>query len=281
MFDKQSQAAKALQFRMQHQGNRLLVLPNIWDALGARLMEKLGYPSVATASVATAIANGYLDGEHIPFSRLLEIVQSISSSVEIPLTVDIERGFAPDNLKQLKENIRLLLEHGAVGINIEDSRPDHKSLNPIKEQCHKIESIREVSEQYGVPLVINARTDVFLLDPGTNALAEGIVRGKAYKNAGADCVYPVTIGSYEAVAQYVFEVAMPVNVLLMKSIPDLKQLKDIGVARVSLGPNLLTQVIGTMKEIAEGLIQEDSTAFFSREMVSREFRDSLATIANI
>jgi 2-methylisocitrate lyase-like PEP mutase family enzyme len=275
MFDKQSQAAKALQFRLQHQGNRLLILPNIWDALGARLMEKLGYPSVATASVATAIANGYHDGEHIPFDRLLEIVQSISSSVDIPVTVDIERGFAADNLKHLKENIRLLIEHGAVGINIEDSRPDHKSLNSIKEQCRKIESIREVSEQTGVSLVINARTDVFLLDPGTNALADGIERGRAYKDAGADCVYPVTIGTYEAVAQFVVGVAMPVNVLLMKSIPDLKQLKAIGVARVSLGPNLLTQVLGTMKEIAEGLLVEDSSAFFGREFVSREFRDSL------
>jgi 2-methylisocitrate lyase-like PEP mutase family enzyme len=132
-----------------------------------------------------------------------------------------------------------------------------------------------VSEQTGVPLVINARTDVFLLDPATNALADGIERGRAYKDAGADCVYPVTIGTYEAVAQFVVGVAMPVNVLLMKSISDLKQLKAIGVARVSLGPNLLTQVLGTMKEIAEGLLQEDSSAFFGREFVSREFRDSL------
>jgi 2-methylisocitrate lyase-like PEP mutase family enzyme len=162
-----------------------------------------------------------------------------------------------------------------VGINIEDSRPDHKSLNPIKEQCRKIESVREACEQTGVPLVINARTDVFLLDQGANPLAEGIERGKAYKNAGADCVYPVTINSYEAISEYVVAVGMPVNVLLMKTIPDLKRLKDIGVARVSLGPNLLTQVIGTMKEIAEGLLREDSSAFFGREFVSREFRDSL------
>ncbi len=275
MFNKQKQATLASRFRQQHQADRLLILPNIWDRLGARLMEKIGYPSIATASVATALANGYLDGEHIPFKQLLEIVSGISSSVQIPLTVDIERGFAKDNILQLKENIRLLIEHGAIGINIEDSRPDHKSLYPITDQCRKIEAAREMSQQCGVPLVINARTDVFLVDLGNNALTEGIERGRAYKNAGADCLYPVAINSYEAISQFVNETGMPVNVLLMKSVPDLKRLKEIGVSRVSLGPNLLTHVLATMKEIAEGLMRDDSSAFFGRELLSREFRDSL------
>jgi 2-methylisocitrate lyase-like PEP mutase family enzyme len=274
MFDKQILASRANQFREQHSGPQLLILPNIWDALGARLMEKIGYPSVATASVATALVNGYLDGEKIPFRCLLDIVQSISSSVQLPLTVDIERGFA-DNIKQLQENIRLLIEHGAIGINIEDSRPDHKSLCPIKEQCLKIEAIREASIQCGVPLVINARTDVFLTELSSPALEEGIERGRAYKTAGADCIYPVTINNYEAIANFVQEVGTAVNILLMKSIPDLRKLREIGVARVSLGPNLLTQVLVTMQEIAAGLMHGDSSVFFSRELMSREFRDSL------
>ena len=275
MLDKQTQTSLAIQFRQQHFGSRLLILPNIWDALGARLMENLGYPSVATASVATALTNGFLDGEHIPFGRLLEIVRTIASSVRLPLTVDMERGFAQDNIQQLQENILLLIEHGAIGINIEDSRPDHKSLFSVSEQCRKIEAVREISLRCGVPLVINARTDVFLTGSETNALEEGIVRGQAYKAAGADCIYPVTISSYESISRFVGEVGMPVNVLLMKSIPDLKRLKEIGVARVSLGPNLLSHVLASMKEIAEGLMHENSSAFFNRELPSREFRDSL------
>jgi 2-methylisocitrate lyase-like PEP mutase family enzyme len=274
MFDKQIQASRANQFREQHHGAQLLILPNIWDVLSARLMEKIGYPSIATASVATALVNGYLDGENIPFWRLLEIVQNISSSVQLPLTVDVERGFA-DGIMQLQENIRLLIEHGAIGINIEDSVPDHKSLYPIKEQCLKIEAIRETSLQCGVPLVINARTDVFLTELSGSSLTEGIERGKAYKTAGADCIYPVAINSYEAIESFVQGVGTAVNVLLMKPIPDLKKLREIGVARVSLGPNLLTHVLVTMKEIGEGLMREDSSAFFSRELMSREYRDSL------
>ena len=274
MFDKQRQASLAIEFREQHKGTQLLILPNIWDALGARLMEKIGYPSIATASVATALVNGFLDGEKIPFHRLLEIVQSIASAVQLPLTVDIERGFA-ETIPLLQENIRLLIEHGAIGINIEDSRPDHKSLSPLKEQCRKIEAIRETGIQCGVPLVINARTDVFMAEPSGSALEEGVERGRAYKTAGADCIYPVTIGNYKDISRFVQEVGAPVNVLLMKSIPDLKLLKEIGVARVSLGPNLLTHVLLTMKEIGEGLKRGDTSAFFSRELLSREFRDSL------
>ena len=268
------QALKAESFRQQHLSDRILILPNIWDALGARLLEKIGYPSVATASVATALVNGFVDGENIPFSRLLEIVRAIATAVNIPVTVDIERGFAQD-LKQLKENIHLLIEHGAVGINIEDSKPDRRSLYSIGDQTRKIEAVREMGLQCGVSMVINARTDVFLMGMGEKALREGIERGRAYQAAGADCIYPVTISSYEDISQFVGELAMPVNVLLMKPIADLQRLKKIGVARVSLGPNLLNHALTIMKEVAEGLMHYDSTAFFSRELLSQPYRDSL------
>src|SRR5450432_537965 len=111
MVNRKIQAAKAEQFRAQHLAEKLLVLPNIWDALGAKLIKQVGFLSVATASVATALSNGYLDGERIPFSALLEIVLKISSAVDLPLSVDIERGFA-DSIVDLKENIRLLIENG-------------------------------------------------------------------------------------------------------------------------------------------------------------------------
>src|SRR5437773_10363952 len=120
MTNQQTQSAKAALFRNQHHALKLLVLPNIWDALGARLIKKIGFPSVATASVSTALSNGYRDGENIPFSQLLNIVNRIAAAVDLPLTVDIERGFA-ETIPQLQANIRLLIENGAVGINIEDS----------------------------------------------------------------------------------------------------------------------------------------------------------------
>ena len=274
MFTHSAQVLKAESFRQQHHGQEILMLPNIWDALGARLMEKIGYPSVATASVATALVNGFVDGEQIPYSRLLEVIHAICSAVDVPATVDIERGFALDTT-QLKENIHLLIENGAVGINIEDSLPGHQDLYPIDEQVKKIDAVRETALQCGVPIVINARTDVFLIDKTEKAIKKGIERGLAYKAAGADCIYPVTISRYEDITQFVQELAMPINVLLMKSIANLKQLKNMGVARVSLGPHLLSHALSTMKEIAEGLMRDDTTVFFSREPLAQPYRDSL------
>jgi 2-methylisocitrate lyase-like PEP mutase family enzyme len=271
---QETQSAKAVLFRNQHHSGKLLVLPNIWDGLGARLMEKAGYQSVATASVATALSNGYLDGENIPFTQLLKTVNRITSATTLPVTVDIERGFS-DSILLLKENIRLLIENGAVGINIEDSHVDGKGLFKIEEQCRKIETIREMAIQCGVPIVINARTDIFLQKTKDNPMGQAIERGQAFKAAGADCFYPIVVNNYDDISQLVEEVGMPLNVLLNKHTADLKHLEKIGVARVSLGPNLLNHALMTMKQIAEGLLHYDTAAFFSSELLPREFLDSL------
>jgi len=274
MVNQKIQAAKAEQFRAQHLAEKLLVLPNIWDALGAKLIKQVGFLSVATASVATALSNGYLDGEKIPFPELLNIVSKISSAVDLPLTVDIERGFA-DTQDQLKDNIRLLIDNGAIGINIEDSLPDHKGLTSIENQCRKIEAIREMGIQCGVPIVINARTDIFLLKIEQNAMAQAIERARSFKAAGADCVYPILINRYDDIAHFVQEVEMPMNVLLLKPISDLQHLEKIGVARVTLGPFFLNHALTAMKVVAEGLIKYDSSAFFGRDLLSREYLDQL------
>jgi 2-methylisocitrate lyase-like PEP mutase family enzyme len=269
-----TQADKAILFRNQHHSGKILILPNIWDQLGAKILEKAGYPSIATASVATALTNGYQDGEKIPFARLLKTVARITSAVSLPLTVDIERGFA-DSLFLLKENIRLLIENGAVGINIEDSHADHKGLFKIVEQCRKIEAIREVGIQCGVSIVINARTDIFLLKTEKDAFSQAIERGLAYKAAGADCFYPIVMNNYEDISLLVKQVAMPVNVLLSKSTPDLNKLNEIGVARVSLGPGLLNHALSTMNQIAEELLHYNTTTFLNHGLLSRDFMDSL------
>jgi 2-methylisocitrate lyase-like PEP mutase family enzyme len=269
-----TQADKAILFRNQHHSGSILLLPNIWDQLGAKMLEKAGYPSIATASVATALTNGYKDGEKIPFARLLKTVSRITAAVSLPVSVDIERGFA-DSIFLLKENIRLLVENGAVGINIEDSHADHKGLFKIEEQCRKIEAIREVGVQCGVSIVINARTDIFLLKTEKDSFRQAIERGLAYKAAGADCFYPIVMNDYEEISILVKEVAMPVNVLLSKSTADLNKLNEIGVARVSLGPGLLNHALSTMNQIAEELLHYNTTTFFNHGLLSRDFMDSL------
>ena len=274
MIDQKIQAAKARKFREQHFSKKLLVLPNVWDLLSAKLVQKAGFESLATASVATALANGYADGEKIPFSELLNIVKKISSSVDLPLSVDLERGFA-GNIQQLRDNIKVLIEHGAIGINIEDSHADHQNLNEIKDQCRKVEAVRETAISCGVPIVINARTDIFLIKPEENALRIAIERCKFFETAGADCVYPILINTYEDITRFVEEVKLPVNVLLLKPISDMEHLEKIGVSRVSLGPYFLNHALTAMKSVAEGLMKNDSSAFFGRELLSREYLNQL------
>src|SRR5258705_12604307 len=181
-----SQKEKAAKFRELHHSGKMLILPNIWDPLGALLMESLEYPAIATASAAIAYANGINDREKILFDDLLELLKKITASVDLPVTADIESGYA-GNDNQLRENIKLLLNTGVVGINIEDT--DHKtnSFQSIESQCNKIRLIKEVSGEMGIPLFINARTDVYLHEKnfatGKAKIDETIKRGLAYKEA--------------------------------------------------------------------------------------------------
>src|SRR6476646_4705045 len=116
MSERLSQQEKAKLFYTLHHSKDLLVLPNIWDCLGAMLLESLGYPAIATASFAVAVTNGYKDGENIPFGDLLAILKKIAAGVNVPVTADIESGFAQGE-EQLKKNIRKLIETGVAGIN--------------------------------------------------------------------------------------------------------------------------------------------------------------------
>jgi 2-methylisocitrate lyase-like PEP mutase family enzyme len=265
-----SQKEKALLFRAQHSAEKLLILANVWDPLGAKLMAAIGYPSLATASVPIALANGYPDGQHIPYTLLMELISKITSSVDLPVSVDLERGFAED-INQLKDNIKKLLDAGAIGLNIEDS-PDHgKTMIPVAEQCRKIEAIREAGIEYGVPLVINARTDLFFQPAQDNTLSQVIERGKAYQTAGADCFYPMMMSSYHDIAAVKEALDIPLNILLFGPIRDLKQLEALGISRISVGPGLMKAALSKMKSACEGLLNYDAEEFLEEGKMSFEF----------
>src|SRR3989337_903043 len=195
------QKKKAENFLSLHKAEKILLLPNIWDPIGARIVEAKGFPAVATASAAISSSLGYKDGEKIKFTTHLEIIKRIAASVELPVTADIESGYASD-LSQLIENINQLIDTGAVGINLEDNNVVEGKLRSIDEQCDRIEAVRETAESRGVHLVINARTDCFLSKenkPKEELISETIKRANKYIEAGADCIYPVGILELETV----------------------------------------------------------------------------------
>lgn len=249
----QSQKEKAKLFKELHHSGHILVLPNIWDPLGAALLQSLKYPAIATASASVAFTNGYDDGEHVPFKDVLTLLSKIAASVNLPVTADIESGYASTQV-DLQRNIELLLSTGIVGINFEDYDKQTESLFPLEVQCERIGLIRKISEALGVPLFINARTDVYLRGKvfitEEEKLSETIKRGKAYIEAGADCLFPPAMKIKDDLEKLIATLKCPVNVIAIPGIPDFKSLQQIGVARLSLGPGFLKVAIKAMKDVA-------------------------------
>lgn len=135
-----SQIEKAALFRQLHHSGKMLVLPNIWDPLGAIPLQSLDYPAVATASASIAYANGFPDGENIPFADLLLLLKKITGSVNVPVSADIESGYA-ENEDSLAENTRLLIDAGIVGINLEDSDCKTRRMQTLESQCNRISRV--------------------------------------------------------------------------------------------------------------------------------------------
>ena len=248
------QKVKAEQFKKLHHQSEILVLPNIWDSLGAAMLENLGYGAVATASASIAWTNGYHDGEHIPFSDVLMRLKNIATSTKLPVTADIESGYARSE-KELIENIEKLISTGIVGINLEDYDKQTDSLYSIATQCKRIRAARKVAEEMDVPLFINARTDVYLRPKSVSVTAdkmnETLSRGKAYLDAGADGLFPPGMIDSEDLANVVSNLQCPVNVIALRGIPNFNTLKEIGVARLSLGPGLLKIAFKAMNDLAK------------------------------
>lgn len=239
--DHRRDAAEA--FRSMHRGE-MLILPNAWDAMSARVFEEAGCRAVATTSAGVAWSLGYPDGEQVPWADFLGVTQRIARVLSVPLTVDFESGFSA-TATELAGRIRELVDAGASGINLEDSR-DHQAhtLLPLDIAVERIATVRATAERSGVPIVINARTDSYLQPPGarTVSLPDVIERCRAYLSAGADCVYPIGLADIQLIRQLTAELRAPVNIVGRPESPTLSELRGAGVARVStaVGPAILT-----------------------------------------
>ena len=236
----------------------ILVLPNAWDEASAELVVEQGFPVVATSSAAVADSLGHADGEKAPWREMFAATARIAAAVPVPVTMDAEAGYGlePD------EFVARLLEAGAVGCNLEDvdHHTDHRAggLVVAEEQADRIAAVRAAADAAGVPVVVNARTDVFLPVggiPEQDRLAEAVRRGRLYREAGADCVYPVGASTRHTLATLVAEVPGPVNGNTNDTI-DLAALASLGVVRVSFGPRFyrggFTAMRGALERLRAG-----------------------------
>ena len=177
---KDEQIKKAEDFRNLHRG-AILILPNAWDAASAKMFERAGFDAIATTSAGVASSYGYPDGEMMSRAEMLEVVQRIAKSVALPVTADMEAGFG-ETPAEVAETARLVLEAGAIGLNLEDGTINKPyPLEDIALQVEKIKAMREAAQAFGVPLVINARTDAYEKSHQRDqpALAQASQRGNA------------------------------------------------------------------------------------------------------
>lgn len=240
-----SQAEKAARLSKLHQKGNPLVLYNIWDAGGAKALEDAGAPAVATGSWSVAAAHGYTDGEAIPLDLVLRIVERIYASIEVPMSVDFEGAYAVDP-QEAAENVRKIIRAGAAGINFEDRIVNGEGLHPIAAQAERIRAIKAVATEEGIPIVLNARTDLFLgTDPATHRdkLAEAREREVAYAQAGADCFFVPGLTEAKLIAEVVETAHLPVNVLMRGDLTTVENVAALGVSRISYGPSPYAQFV--------------------------------------
>ncbi|WP_120631753.1 isocitrate lyase/phosphoenolpyruvate mutase family protein [Ruegeria sp. EL01] len=233
-----NQIAKATRFKALHKKSAPLVLYNIWDAGGAKTLADAGARAVATGSWSVAAAHGFADGEAIPLEFLLRIVERIVQTVDLPVTVDFEGGYAtePDDVAA---NVRKVIQAGAIGINFEDQLVQGEGLYPISVQAERIKAIREMAIAEKLPLFVNARTDLFLgSDPLAHAdmLTEALERAAAYAKAGADGFFVPGLTNASLIQQITEAVCLPVNVMMIGELNSVETTAKLGVSRASFGP---------------------------------------------
>ena len=242
---KADQACAAERFRALHVRGSPLVLFNVWDAGSAAAVAAAGAKAVGTSSWSVAAAHGYADGERLPFELALANLGRITRATDLPVTVDLEGGYG-ETPAAVGETIRLVIDAGAIGCNIEDSCPADGRVRAVADQCERIRSARRAADGCGMPFFINARTDA--------PVTEVIERGHAYANAGADGLFVPALSDIRMIAGIAEQSALPLNIMVTDGSTAVDVLAGCGVARVSYGPAPYLLAMRALQDAARSVL---------------------------
>jgi len=237
-------------FRALHRGPGMLVMPNAWDAASARVFAAAGFPAIATTSGGVAQALGYTDHEGAPADAMFDAAGRIAAAVDVPVTIDLEAGYrlAP------AEIVQRVIAAGGVGLNLEDSNHHGpERLVKAEEHAERLAAVVAAARVEGVPLLLNARVDVFIARIGDpeEQLVEGLRRARLYRAAGADCIYPIALRVEEALAAMVGAVG-PVNAMMRRGGPlSLARLEELGVRRVTYATSMFRETLEFVEQMAQ------------------------------
>lgn len=271
MMDIDSQKQKAQDFLELHRASSIFILPNAWDVASAKIFELEGFKAIGTTSAGISAMLGYADGQKMSLVENMDVVRRIVKNTFLPVSADIEAGYAVST-EGVVEAARAVLEVGAVGLNLEDSTGNTQI--PLYDQFlqqEKIKAIREMSIDKGIHLVINARTDAYMLSQKpADGLREAIKRGNAYREAGADCIFVPDVGNLDkkTIETLVKEIDAPINIIAGASTPPILELQGMGVSRVSVGPRPMRAVLSLLRKIAKELTIEGTYKLMMESSIS-------------
>ncbi len=247
-----------LKFKELHNQTQPLILGNVWNVQSAKVCEKLNFQAIGTSSAAISHSLGYEDGEQMPFSDLLFIVEKIRKSVALPLSVDMEFGYG-NTATEIANNVIILEKLGVVGINVEDSFIENgeRKLKDSLQFSQILQEIKSILTQQGISIFINVRCDAFLSNI-PNALQIATERLKKYEQAGADGIFLPCITKESDITEMVSITKLPLNVMCMPQLPNFETLGKIGVKRISMGNFLNSYAYTSLGNMTTKILTEQS-----------------------
>ncbi len=248
---KEEQVRLAEQFRSLHKGDRVLLLPNAWDAGSARLFARMGFDAIATTSGGIAWSLGYADGEQSPLDEVITYVRGMVRVSPLPVTVDFEAGYGAA-AADVERSVHAIISAGVAGINIEDGVL-HEYLRDTGDAASRIAAAHRAADSAGIPIVINARVDCWVTGFGATSadrINEAVERASAYLEAGADCIYPIGVSDPGEIRELCARIPAPINIGARAGLKSLAELRQLGVARVSLATRLATIAYSAARDAA-------------------------------
>lgn len=249
--------AKSRRLRELILAPEILVMPGAYDVLSALLFQQLGFQAIQCTSGGIAAALGYPDGEVMGRDLFIQLTASFAAAVSVPVNADGEKGYGDE--EGVKETVRSLVAAGVAGMNLEDSVAKGGSgLVELSQQLRKIKSVMDTKRELGSEFFLNARVDAFhvMLNDSKKALDEAIRRGNAYAEAGGDCIFYLSLHSAETIGTVAKEVKAPISILAGPQSPNVSELQDLGVARVSYGSGFMKAAITGTKKLAQEILEK-------------------------
>jgi 2-methylisocitrate lyase-like PEP mutase family enzyme len=263
--------AKSRKLRALVRAPEILIMPGAYDVLSALLFERMGFKAIQGTSGGIGAALGYSDGEVMSRDLFIEVSGSFAAAVNVPFNADGERGFGDE--VGIRDTVRALVAGGVAGMNLEDGAAKSRGgLVDLAEQLRKIKAVIETKRELGSEFFLNARVDAFhvITNDPKKALDEAIVRGNAYAEAGGDCIFYLNLHAAETIGRVAKEVTAPISILAGPQSPSVRELQDLGVARVSYGSGFMKSAITGTKRLAQEILEKGTCSLLKEGVQTPE-----------